>query len=411
MKILEQALNKIKPIHKKQKDFIQILIPGLVGSAGKKTFRNIARYAEITEHTIARQMSKAFDFIQLNFELIKASMAENDEAIAAHDTSFVSKSGKFTFGMDWFFNGSAGKAEMGQEVDVIAVIKVGDKKEGFALSAQQTPANPIPKAQRKKQEKTDRTRIDFALDHVKKVVSTLLALGIKYMAADAFYAKEKYVSGIVSSGLHLISKLRKDSQLKVPFVGIQKARGRKRITDNRKVHADDFKDNIILEVEKEQIELSSCIVHSVAFDRLIKVVRVTKNNGTKKECSALLFSTDTTREVVKIFKFYVSRFQIEFVFRDAKGFTGLGDCQSRDAKRINYHFNASLLALNVAKLQDNEKQKNKQTNHAFSMTNWARQYNVGIVINRIISMLGLDLTCIKSHDDYEKLLAFGNVTH
>jgi hypothetical protein len=411
MQILEQALNKINPIHKKQKDFIKILVSGLIGSAGKKTFRNIARYAEITEHTIARQMSKAFDFIGLNSELIKASMAENDEVIAAQDTSFVSKSGKFTFGMDWFFNGSSGKAEKGLELDVIVAIKIGDKKEGFALSAQQTPANPIPKAQRKKTEKTDRTRIDFALDHVKKVASSLLFLGIKYMAADAFYAKTKYVSGVVSFGFHVISKLRKDSKFLLPYAGAQKARGRKRKTDNRKVSGDDFKDKVILSVEKEQIELSSGIVHSVAFGRLIKVVRVKKNLGTKKECSALLFSTDTTLDAVKIFKFYVSRFQIEFVFRDAKGFTGLGDCQSRDAKRINYHFNASLLALNVAKLQDNEKQKNEQTNHAFSMTNWARQYNVRIVVNRIISMLGIDLTCIKSHDDYEKLLAFGNVTH
>ena len=72
---------------------------------------------------------------------------------------------------------------------------------------------------------------------------------------------------------------------------------------------------------------------------------------------SFLFSTDTKQDTLQIYQFYVARFQIEFIFRDAKGFTGLVDCQSRDARRLNYHFNASLTALNLAKLQDNELQK------------------------------------------------------
>jgi hypothetical protein len=69
------------------------------------------------------------------------------------------------------------------------------------------------------------------------------------------------------------------------------------------------------------------------------------------------------------------------------------------------------MALNVAKLQDNELQKKEQTHHAFSMTNWARKYHVDIVINRIIEMFGFDLTLIKSHPDYEKAVSFGNIRH
>jgi hypothetical protein len=47
--------------------------------------------------------------------------------------------------------------------------------------------------------------------------------------------------------------------------------------------------------------------------------------------------------------FYKARFQIEFIFRDAKQFTGLLDCQSCDADKLDFHFNASLTALNLAK--------------------------------------------------------------
>ncbi|WP_372726544.1 hypothetical protein [Nostoc sp. C057] len=38
------------------------------------------------------------------------------------------------------------------------------------------------------------------------------------------------------------------------------------------------------------------------------------------------------------------------MFRDAKQFTGLSDCQARDVKKLDFHFNASFTALNIAKL-------------------------------------------------------------
>jgi hypothetical protein len=66
MEILKQALNKINPINKKQKDFFIILVQGLIGIMGKRTFRNLARYMQIEEHKILRQMAKLFDFIGLN---------------------------------------------------------------------------------------------------------------------------------------------------------------------------------------------------------------------------------------------------------------------------------------------------------------------------------------------------------
>ena len=101
--------------------------------------------------------------------------------------------------------------------------------------------------------------------------------------------------------------------------------------------------------------------------------------------------------MLQIYEFYVSRFQIEFIFRDAKGFTGLSDCQSRDKKRIDYHINASLTALNVARIQDSKMQKSRGVQYPFSMANWTRQYHVRIIAERFISMFGFDQTYIKSH--------------
>ena len=66
----------------------------------------------------------------------------------------------------------------------------------------------------------------------------------------------------------------------------------------------------------------------------------------------LLFSTDLTLDALAIAKYYKARFQIEFVIRDAKQYTGLVDNQARNSKAINSHLNISLMALNTLKIED-----------------------------------------------------------
>ena len=67
--------------------------------------------------------------------------------------------------------------------------------------------------------------------------------------------------------------------------------------------------------------------------------------------NALLFSTDIHLPPEQIVKYYQARFQIEFIFRDPKQFTGLSDCQARHLPRLDFHFNASIIALNLAKYE------------------------------------------------------------
>ena len=59
----------------------------------------------------------------------------------------------------------------------------------------------------------------------------------------------------------------------------------------------------------------------------------------------ILCSTDMILDGYKIWKMYKSRFQIEFLFRDAKQFTGLNNFQARDTKKLEFHFNTSLTAV------------------------------------------------------------------
>ena len=64
--------------------------------------------------------------------------------------------------------------------------------------------------------------------------------------------------------------------------------------------------------------------------------------------NALLFSTDLHLPHEQIIEYYQARFQIEFIFSVPKQFTGLSG-QARHLPRLDFHFNASLIALNLAK--------------------------------------------------------------
>ena len=88
----------------------------------------------------------------------------------------------------------------------------------------------------------------------------------------------------------------------------------------------------------------SALLHHGSLKRDLKVVLLRRTNGAKTS-DALLFSTDFEIDAHTIVRYYKARFQIEFVFRDAKQGTGLTHCQARNAEAIHFHWNAALTAL------------------------------------------------------------------
>ena len=132
-------------------------------------------------------------------------------------------------------------------------------------------------------------------DSAKQVLPQLIELGIRYMAFDAFLAKDKYVNGLVELGLHGISKLRMDARLKRLYTGPQKARGRKRLFDNGSIGFNDFKDADVVKVNDEDegvIELRQQKLYSVSLKRIINVVSIRKYKASNEYGEIFLFSTD-----------------------------------------------------------------------------------------------------------------------
>ena len=96
----------------------------------------------------------------------------------------------------------------------------------------------------------------------------------------------------------------------------------------------------------------------------------------------------------------------EFIFRDVKQFTGLTECQARDAQKIDFHFNAPLTALNIAKWEQYQ-QRDTAVPFVFSMGSYKRRKLNLHLLERFIHNLGLDETLIKRHPNYQSLCDYG----
>ena len=105
-------------------------------------------------------------------------------------------------------------------------------------------------------------------------------------------------------------------------------------------------------------------------------------NVTGMRCS---LSTDVDLDALTLYRYYKARFQIEFLFRDAKQCTGLSDCQARSQAKLDFHFNASLSAVTLAKLE--ARQQNGHCDQAFSMASLKRRAFNQHLIDRICAAL------------------------
>jgi hypothetical protein len=397
---------------------------------GKVNFSNLSRYSEWSEKTYRRQYSQGFDFTTLNAQLIKAAIPASATQVGAMDCSFIPKSGKATYGLDWFYNGSANRSEKGLEVSVIAVIDV-EARRGYSLSVQQTLAmNKATQTQvqsetvswqtieqvrqmlqqlpNKPPPPTRLTRIDQYLEHLKHSCPSL-PQAVKYWAADGFYSKQKFVDGVRALDLHLISKLRSDADMRYLYLGEQKLRGARRKYDG-KVDLSDLSRLTVVEQLEAGLTLYTAVVWHVSLKRQIRIACLVDTRKAGKTGVALLFSTDVELDAKLIVQYYQARFQIEFIFRDAKQFTGLCDAQTRNPQRLDFHFNASLSALNLAKYQEQLRQVQPDAavpSVPFSMASYKRFAFNDHLLERFIDPLELDPTLIKSHPNYDNLRSYG----
>jgi hypothetical protein len=403
MTIVSSILKQMPGLAKPQVKFITALFSSILALRGHVNFRNLSRYSSYSERTFARQFRHTFPWSTFNQLLIEQAVSPSSCLIAAQDASFSSKSGHQTFGLDRFYNSCAGRVERGLEISTLAIVDV-TLNTAYTLAVSQTPASKSSSKEEKEE-----TRVDFYLQQVQQERHKIPE-AVKYLAADGYYAKRKYVDGVVACGLHLITKLRCDANLRYIYKGEKrKGRGRPKTYDGKVDFQDISRFDDLGQIEgEEHLHLYSAEVYHVTLKRKMKVVVVVNRKDPAKPRYIVLSSTDTELEGGELVRLYRSRFQIEFLFRDAKQFTGLTNCQARDEKALAYHFNASMTTLNLSRVEA-MKAFAEMGPMVFSMASQKQCAFNERYLEIISEKLDIDLSLVKNHPAYEELRTYGAI--
>jgi hypothetical protein len=400
--LISAIIAKIDKTNKPRKKFIQHILILFMGLRGKYNFMNMARYGEYNEKTYRSQMEQSFDWAGFNMELIRDHCS--DELIMAYDPSYLSKTGKKTPHVGMFWSGTAQKVKRGIEIGSLAVVDIYNGT-AFSLEAIQTPL--IPKGLNHEE-----NSIDHHLGVIVNRKEEAIKLNIEYLAVDGYFAKEKFVNGILNNTtLHVISKFRQDANLRYVYNGPKPtSKGRPKRYDG-KVNTDFIDRRRIrycLNID-EDTSVFSGIVYSISLKRKVRIVYI-EHYGSDGYANghAILFSTDLDLSAEKIVLYYKQRFQIEFLFRDAKNYTGLEHCQARSEQKINFHVNASLTTVSLAKAL-HYLPIPKEERAGFSMLDVKTLYFNQYITDLIFSKLALDLSCEKIRKLYDECLSIGRL--
>ena len=200
--------------------------------------------------------------------------------------------------------------------------------------------------------------------------------------------------------------MRRDANLRYLYDGpLRPGPGRPKQYDG-KVQWADLSRFVRVASGDEGFVLYTQVVNYVQGKCNVRVVVVVETSTNR---SAVLFSTDVNLAAARLYRYYKARFQLEFLFRDAKQFTGLGDCQARSKAKLQFHFDASLTPVTMAKLEARQQWNDQQT--PFSMASVKRRYFNAHLIELIFTTLADGATLDKSSPAYERLCNYGTITH
>jgi hypothetical protein len=405
MTIVTDILQQMPAVRQPQRKFLAVLFATILALRGRVTCRNLSRYCDYSERTMARQFRASFDWPDFHQRVLMATLEPRTELISAQDASFIPKSGNQTFGLGHFFNGCANRAERGLEISTLAVVDV-TRRCAFTLAVAQTPPS-ADKATRAQAE--EETRIDFYKQQLRDQRQRLPER-VTYHCVDGYFAKKKYLDEVVALKLHPITKLRADANCRFLYTGPHpQRRGRKRKYDG-KVNFHDLRRFEALGTleERDYVHLYTALVWHVSLRRKLRVVVLVNRKDPYKPRYIVLASTDLELDGHKLVEFYVARFQIEFLFRDSKQFTGLSDCQARAEAALDFHFNASLATLNLARAEE-LRTRTGQNPQVFSMASWKqRQFNERL-LDLFIERFALDPMWVKNQPSYDELRTYGAI--
>ena len=396
--LTEKILLKMPKCNRPRFKFMQHVFWLILSMRNRVTFANMERQGGMNESSYRNNFSIDFDFLEFNQHLI-SEVCSND-LILAFDPCYISKSGKHTPGVGYFWSGVAGQAKLGLEIGGIAAVDLKNNTAMHLLANQTIDLAPGD------------SLVDFYAKCITKNATRLLKTA-KTIAVDAYFPKRNFVDPVVESGFDIVSRLRHDAHLRYAFQGEQrKGRGRKKVYDGQvdvyNLNMAHFKQIYPVALKSKYVAYEAKL-HIRSLKRWAKVVVIHhKGEAGKIKGATIYFSTDLSAKGVDLLNQYDKRFQIEFLYRDAKQFTGLEQCQSRRKERLHFHFNLSLTAVSLAKALHHLKVPIIERK-SFSMSSVKTQYFNELLLERFFLTFADVPKPQKNSPQYQSLLKFASI--
>jgi len=316
--------------------------------------------------TITRFFHSTIDWGAINWQFIKKHLlSKGGVYLLAGDEVVVSKSGKKSYGLERFYSSIQNRPIKSLAFLNLSLIDV-EKRVAYPLTTEQIIKENAegcikyksPKRIEEKENSLKKNTDTFSsyLEFVKSTIASVIErinkdINIKYFLYDGAMGYDEAVQMVKSCDLEIISKLRKDSALEFPNEEEYKGIGRPKEYGG-KIDYDDISDRYLKETSTDgsivtklyQIEM----LHR-KFSNPLNIVIIKKMNTTnKKSAHVVLFTSDLKLEYAKIIDYYSLRFQIEFVFRDAKQYWGMEDFMNIMEKPIYNWANISTFMVNFS---------------------------------------------------------------
>lgn len=406
IQFVEILLLSVPHVGKCQKAFICHIIWLNAATRGRFNFLNMARYGSYSERSYRANFEKEFDFAALNTTLITTYCSTRLSWI--FDPSYIAKSGKKTPGTGYFWSGCAGKVKWGLEFGGLAIAD-HDNHTAMHYHGTLTP----------KMEEDDTLLKHYANYFIQdEATITRLQKLSKEVTVDAYFSKITFVEPLCKAGYAITSRLRTDAHLRYAYTGAQPVgkRGAKTKYDGkidiRKVSEEHFTkvaETTDKDGKTERIFTGKAHVRSLKQWCKILIVQYIKEG--RITAVFIYFCTDCTQEWATILERYRHRFQIEFLYRDAKQFLGLEQCQSRQAEALDFHLNLTLSTLNVLKAKHwFSLPKNEDGNRPpFSAADLKTLYINDLILNKLILIYGKDPKVEINNPQIAKLFKLGTI--
>jgi len=400
--LVETILQKMVGLNVRRRSAITEILMLFLSFRGRINFLQLGRQGVLTERSYRNHFEKEFDWMAFNAQVINSS--STSDLCIGFDPSYISKSGKKTPGLGYYYSGVAGMYKRGLEIGNIAVI---DRIQNTAYHLESVMTPVIVNDEK------DGGQPKTLVDHYAQVLidrkDELQKISSK-LVVDGYFAKRKFINAIINNTqMEVICRLRDDANLQYLYKGVQGGRGRPKKYDGKvNVKKIDKRRAKLIE-PNEQYRIYELAVYSVGLKRNIQLcyVEFLKENGDVNVIK-LFFSTNIERPANEVFSNYRARFQMEFLFRDAKQFTGLQHCQARSENKLNFHFNASLTSLNIAKCVL-RKDASRTDRMSYSVNDLKIRFQNRNIIYRIFNMYGIDRKLMKNIRKVQELISYGAI--